>query len=142
MMFPAHLRHTFAGLCIALAFIMFAANSNGLTGADYSRIREVTPGQATQLIDGGAVVVDVRGTEAYGHRHIPGAVSIPLDQLQQGIAALAIARDRLIVVYCGDGIGHGPEGTALLNKAGYANAVNLKGGIDIWQSEKMPLAQG
>ena len=89
--------------------------------------------EASKLVDGGAMVVDVRGKDAFDARHIPGALNIPLDTLKAGIpAALAKAKAEPIVVYCGDGVRIGPEGTALLNKAGYTKAMNVEKGIQGW----------
>jgi len=97
------------------------------------QVRSVSAPEAKQLIDSGAIVVDVRGPESYAGRHIPGAISVPLDRLRDAIpAALAHAIARPIVVYCGDGVRIGPEGTDLLNKAGFRQAVNLDHGIQGW----------
>ena len=82
----------------------------------------------------------MRGEEQYRGRHIPGAVSVPLNSLRDGIPA-AVPRDitRPIVFYCGDGVTIGPEGTSILNKAGYAKAVNLQGGIQGWVNAGFPV---
>jgi rhodanese-related sulfurtransferase len=47
---------------------------------------------------GSAVVVDVRPAEEFGAGHIPGAVSIPLDELTGRLAELPT--DREVVAYC------------------------------------------
>ena len=46
------------------------------------------------------------------------------------------------MVYCGDGTTLGPEGTHILNKAGFAGAVNLKPGIQGWAAAGLPIEQG
>ena len=112
-----------------------------LLAAARAEVPAITPTEAAALIkDGKALVVDVRGPEAYANRHIPGAVRLDEDQVAAG--KLAIARDQPVVVYCGDGVSHGPDSTALLNRAGFANAVNLRGGIDVWEQDKWPVAKG
>jgi rhodanese-related sulfurtransferase len=96
-------------------------------------IREVSAQDGKALIDAGALVVDVRGQDQFNSRHIPGAILIPLDELRVRIpAALEGAQAMTILIYCGDGVTTGPEGTEILNKAGYPNAVNLKPGIEGW----------
>ena len=103
-------------------------------------VRSVTATEAKALVDSGALVVDVRGTAQYDGRHIPGAISVPLATLRAAIpASLAPAITKPVVVYCGDGVTIGPEGTALLNKAGYAKAVNLKSGIQGWADAGYPV---
>jgi len=131
------------GLLVA-ALIWFnlagPGSSPGGAASPAAHVREVSPAQAAALIEDGALVVDVRGPEAYANRHIPGAVRLDEDQVAAG--KLAIARDQPVVVYCGDGVSHGPDSTALLNRAGFANAVNLRGGIDVWEQDKWPVAKG
>lgn len=103
-------------------------------------VSEVSVAEAKSLIDAGAVVVDVRSQEAYGNRHVPGAILVPLSEMRTGIpASLASARDKPIVVYCNDGSSTGPDGTRLLNQAGYNGAVNLKTGIEGWQGSGLPV---
>ena len=48
---------------------------------------------------GGVLVVDVRPREVYDRGHIPGAVSIPLDDLEAHLDRLAREK-RPIVTYC------------------------------------------
>ena len=127
------------GLLVA-ALVWFNLGGSGGAGSPAANVREVSPAQASVLIESGALVVDVRGPEAYANRHIPGAIRLDEDQVAAG--KLAIARDQPGVVYCGDGVSHGPDSTALLNRAGFANAVNLRGGIDVWEHDKWPVAKG
>lgn len=127
---------------VPLAFLVLIWGKNG--PALTKQIAEVSASEAKALVDSGAVVVDVdvRSEEAYGKRHLPGAVLIPLSQLQSGIpASLADAKDKPIVVYCNDGAHTGPEGTRLLNQAGYKGAVNLKSGIEGWQGAGYAIQQ-
>lgn len=103
-------------------------------------VKEVSVVEAKALVDAGALVVDVRGPEAYGGRHVPGALSVPLAQLKAQIpASLSGAKDQSIVVYCNDGVATGPEGTQLLNNAGFGKAVSMKSGIEGWQSAGLPV---
>lgn len=103
-------------------------------------IKNVTVPEAKALVDTGALVIDVRSEEAYKHRHIPGAILMPLSVLRVGIpASLAYAKDKPVVVYCNDGVTTGPEGTHLLNKAGYTKAVNIKSGIEGWAGAALPI---
>ncbi|MEF8787601.1 MAG: rhodanese-like domain-containing protein, partial [Planctomycetota bacterium] len=48
--------------------------------------------------DGEVTVIDVRPQEEYTAGHIPGAISIPLEKLEDRLAELP--RDRRIVAYC------------------------------------------
>lgn len=106
-------------------------------------ITEVGIDAARALIAADAIVVDVRPPEMFAFRHLAGALNAPLDELTREIpAALVAAKTRALLVYCGDGVTHGPEATALLNRAGYAGAVNLKQGIEGWAAAGLPLEYG
>jgi len=121
----------------ALLILFFLIRTSSTETFD---VRSVTANEAKQLIDSGAVVVDVRGREQFDGRHIPGAISVPLSALRAAIpTSLAHAIAEPVVVYCGDGVTIGPEGTALLNKAGYARAVNLQSGIQGWADAGFPV---
>ena len=54
----------------------------------------------------------------------------------------SIALDKPVVVYCGDGARTGPEGTYVMNQAGYSGAVNLTGGLEGWAQAGLPTASG
>ena len=123
-------------LVIGIAIIFAFSNS---TSKNFD-IKNVTVPEAKVLVDTGALVIDVRSEEAYKHRHIPGALLMPLSVLRAGIpASLAYAKDKPVVVYCSDGVTTGPEGTHLLNKAGYTKAVNIKSGIEGWAGAALPI---
>ena len=107
------------------------------------QVKEVLVEEVRLLLAAGALIVDVRQRAAYEERHIAGAISAPLAQLEVAIpAALAPARDLPIVVYCGDGSTLGPEGTHTLNQAGFAGAVNLKPGLKGWADAGLPIEHG
>ena len=119
--------------------LYIAFRNPGVTTYD---ITSVNAGAARSLIDSGAMVIDVRGRNAFEATHIPGAISLPLEQLEAGIPAIyenLKAKD--VVVYCGDGSTRGPKGTSLLNKAGFAHAVNLEAGITGWTRAGYPVVK-
>jgi 3-mercaptopyruvate sulfurtransferase SseA len=62
-------------------------------------VRRVTIAELRDMLDQGkAVVVDVRGDEAYKQEHIKGALDIPEAQLISRAGELP--KDKLIVLYC------------------------------------------
>ncbi|MET1082106.1 MAG: rhodanese-like domain-containing protein [Burkholderiales bacterium] len=103
-------------------------------------VRNVSVAEAKSMVEAGALVVDVREEDKFNHRHLPGALLVPVSVLRLGIpATFTYARDKPILVYCGDGVTTGPEGTELLNKAGYTNAVNMEAGIKGWADAGLPV---
>lgn len=57
--------------------------------------------EVKQLLDQGAQLVDVLGEDDFEHAHLPGAINIPLKQLDEK-AAGRLDRNRPVLVYCND----------------------------------------
>ncbi|MGE0132074.1 MAG: rhodanese-like domain-containing protein [Blastocatellales bacterium] len=51
------------------------------------------------LADGKAIIIDVRGTDAYKMSHIKGAIDVPLNKLESGDFK-DMPKDKRIVAYC------------------------------------------
>ena len=62
---------------------------------DYQRLRE--------LIAGGAQLVEVLPQQEFDDEHLPGAINIPLKQLD-GASTELLDKQRSVVVYCWDGL--------------------------------------
>jgi rhodanese-related sulfurtransferase len=56
-----------------------------------------------RLLDDGAQLVEVLPPEEYADEHLPGAINIPLKQLDAESAA-QLDRSKAVVVYCWDGL--------------------------------------
>jgi rhodanese-related sulfurtransferase len=57
--------------------------------------------EVKQLLDQGAQLLDVLGQDEFEHDHLPGAINIPLKQLDATTAA-RLDRARPVLVYCND----------------------------------------
>jgi rhodanese-related sulfurtransferase len=88
---------------------------------------------ARRLRDGDdLVVLDVRPATEHAAGHLPGAVSIPVDELRRRLAELP--RDREVVAYCrGPYCAFAHEAVALLREAGFS-ARRLEDGLPEWQA--------
>jgi rhodanese-related sulfurtransferase len=89
---------------------------------------------------GEVIVLDVRPPEEYRAGHIPGAISVPLHQLNRRLSDLP--RDREIVAYC-----RGPycvlaiEAVELLRERGF-EATRLEDGVPDWRARGFPVTVG
>lgn len=87
---------------------------------------------------GAAFVIDVRPLDEFAAGHIPGAVHLPLAQLERRLAELP--RDQEIVAYC-----RGPycvmafEAVARLRASGF-QARRLQDGFPEWRLARLPVA--
>ncbi|MEW5851836.1 MAG: rhodanese-like domain-containing protein [Myxococcota bacterium] len=84
---------------------------------------------ARELVQKGALLLDVRTREEYAQRHIPGAVNVPVQELAQRVAEVG-SKTRTVVVYCRSGQRSGVARDLLL-RAGFQDVVNL-GSINNW----------
>ncbi len=83
------------------------------------------------------VIVDARSAEAFGLKHIPGAINIP-HRLMTHETTSMIDRSVLVVTYC-DGIGCNASTKGALNMARLGFRVReLIGGIDWWVRDGHP----
>ena len=79
------------------------------------------------------LVVDVRSPDQYEKEHIPGAINIPLDKLEEKLGELP--RDRPIVVYCGSSrCTASLKAARLLSEKGFTNIYRYVGGLADWKT--------
>jgi rhodanese-related sulfurtransferase len=94
-------------------------------------VPEVTAEHGQQMVEEGAVLLDVREADEWDAGHAPEAVWIPMGELQHRVDELP--PDRRIVAICRTGARSAVVAGALID-AGY-DAVNLDGGMRAWASE-------
>ena len=88
---------------------------------------------AKQMISGEeSFIVDVRGYDTYAKAHIPGAVSMPLEELPNLTGVLPDDRETPILCVCQKG-NASLSGTLFLVSLGYKNVKSLNGGTLGWQ---------
>ena len=82
------------------------------------------------------VVLDVRPKDEFDAGHLPGAVSVPLAELERRLKQLPKSRD--IVAYCrGPYCALAPEAVRVLTKRGY-RARRLEDGFPEWSAAGLP----
>lgn len=112
--------------------------------AYYAARDDLEPVPARELLDrakkGLVTVLDVRPPEEYAAGHVPGAVNIPVHELERRLAELP--RRREVVAYC-----RGPyclmayDAVALLRKKGL-KARRLEDGLPEWRLARLPVERG
>ncbi|MCP3671833.1 MAG: metalloregulator ArsR/SmtB family transcription factor [Gammaproteobacteria bacterium] len=109
---------------------------------DYLKVKDnLEPVPACELLerarDGLVTVLDVRPPEEYASGHLPGAINIPLDELEKHLDELD--PDHEVVAYC-----RGPhcvlafDAVLRLREKGI-NARRLDGGLPEWRLEGLPV---
>ncbi|MFA6001155.1 MAG: rhodanese-like domain-containing protein [Thermoleophilia bacterium] len=114
-------------MALAGGYIIFRIAATRLSG-----INNVDPDEAEKLISQeGAVVIDVRTHDEYAGSRIPNAKHIPLSQIGNRLKELERYRERPVVVNCRSG-SRSARACKLLNKNGFSEVYNLRGGIRSW----------
>jgi len=103
-----------------------------------SSVRDVAPQEAKQLIDAGALVVDVREDFEWAHGHLPGSRHLPAGRLAAELDSLP--RDRELILICASG-SRSSHLCAALERHGFANLYNLSGGIYAWMRSGLPVVR-
>jgi len=95
--------------------------------------------KAQGLINNDASVIDLRNPEAYGRGHIVGAKNIQMDELDSRLGQLD--KSKAVVVVCDAGVTSN-RAVDRLKKAGFESAWGLKGGMNAWTQDGLPVVTG
>jgi rhodanese-related sulfurtransferase len=104
-----------------------APDANGVANDSVAAVKN--------LIDHGALVLDVRTDAEWNAGRLAGSVHIPLAQVQARHAELPM--NRTIVAVCHEG-GRSYKAAFALRQLGY-NVVNLAGGLKAWVAAGLPV---
>ena len=93
--------------------------------------RDVDPREAQKLVEAGAVnLVDVRTPQETSGGIIPGALLIPVDELERRQRELP-KNGKATLVYCAGG-GRSAAACEMLSAQGFSGMLNLTGGFNAW----------
>jgi rhodanese-related sulfurtransferase len=95
----------------------------------FGRGREIQVGDARKLVAAGARLVDVRSPEEYARGHLPGAVNIPVQDLDRRLADVGPV-DHELIVYCRSGH-RSSRAAQILREHGFTKVHNL-GPMTAW----------
>ena len=95
----------------------------------------ITAEEAKQIMDAeeGYIILDVRTQEEYDQGHIPGAIVISHEEIEEKAEEVLTDKDQLILVYCRSGRRSKIAAEALVER-GYTNIKEFGGIID-WPYE-------
>ncbi|WP_027285363.1 rhodanese family protein [Rubritepida flocculans] len=94
--------------------------------------------EAARLIrEQGALLVDVRGPDEHARARIPGALNLPLDQLDE--AALAAHAGKPVLFHCRSGMRTTGTAPKLADCTEGMQAFIVEGGLDAWQRAGLPV---
>ena len=103
-------------------------------------IRELSPREALQRQQVGALLLDVRETFEHATGMAVGAVPLPRGEIAQHMDEIAPDRSAEIMAICA----HGPRSlmaARMLQQMGYTNVASVVGGTARWVEEGLPVAK-
>lgn len=108
----------------------------------FRRYAEVNSAQLTMLINRhDATVLDVSALNDYEKGHIVNALHIAASQVDPDAKPLAGLKDKPLAVYCRTGM-TAEQVCSRLSKQGFNQLYCLKGGLQAWISDQLPVTKG
>lgn len=101
----------------------------------------VSPQEAIQLMNRGALAVDLRPADQFEAGHLAGARRMDGEQVLKGGEVLKKHKQKPLIVYCDRG-SLAAAAVRQLRAQGFAQAVNLRGGLNAWRAEHLPVEKG
>jgi len=119
---------------IILFFILAACRSEGEAETTFEAIR-LSPREAQDIChaQNNVLLLDVRSEAEFETFHLPGAVSLPHDEIETRAADMLPDKDRVIFVYCRAG-NRSRVAADLLARMGYSRVYDI-GGVNDWITE-------
>ena len=103
--------------------------------------QSVGPADAVRLLNQGALLLDVRTQAEFDSGHILDAKHVPQEQLAQAGEAYKRYKEKVVVTCCESGARSGAA-ARVLQAQGFTNVVNLRGGLQAWRADSLPLVKG
>jgi rhodanese-related sulfurtransferase len=125
-----------AGGTAALVLAVLAYEASRLRSGGQS----VGPTDAVRLLNQGALLLDLRTQAEFDSGHILDARHVPQDQLASSVETLKKYKDKVVIACCESGMRSG-AGARVLQAQGFTKVVNMKGGLQAWRAENLPLVK-
>lgn len=98
-------------------------------------LQRISPERACQLLESGAVLVDIRDADEHARERIALARNLPLSSV--GTTPLSVDGATAVIFHCKSGARTGANATKLANAA--CGAYVLEGGLDAWKRAGLPV---
>ena len=85
---------------------------------------QISAADALEHLKKGAVVIDVRSTDEYNTEHLPSAVNLPLDVIENAVPQRLPDKNQILLLHCQSGM-RSAIAMRKLQHMGYTNVFNL-----------------
>jgi len=132
----------FVGNHLLLTAVWFAIGILLLISINKGAAAAVSSQQLVNMINREeALVIDIRKSAEFKNNHIAGSRSIETTQLDSQMSKLEKWKNKPIVVVCNAGV-QASAACTQLKKNGFEQVYKLKGGIQTWLADSLPLTKG
>ena len=101
----------------------------------------ISPNEAVQCMNREkGVVIDVSTKEEFSASHIKTSVSVPLEELETRLQAVAKNKSVPLIMVCESGI-RSKRAQAVAQKLGYEKVHSLQGGLKAWKEANLPVSK-
>ena len=112
-----------------------------LVEAAKTAVREATFSGASEKVEQGAIMVDVREDSEWEKGRAAGAIHLGRGIIERDIVATIPEKNTEIILYCGGGY-RSALAAESLQKMGYSNVWSMIGGWKAWKEEDAPTEVG
>ena len=109
-----------------LVCTLFLCSCNDEKKEEKAVLESVTCNEMLELVDDGAVLIDVRTLAEYNAQHLDGAINLPVDNIGDTINNKVTDKETKIVLYCRSGNRSATAGQILIDM-GYKNVYDMGG---------------
>ena len=90
-----------------------------------------------RLASGSITAIDVRSADEYNAGHVPGALNIPHNQIEERLDQILHLKDKPVLLYCRSGRRAGMA-EATLTELGFTQLYHLQGDMQGWSENRLP----
>lgn len=125
---------------LALAFVVVSfLLIQDLLESTFKKFESLSPLLAvTRMNSNNITVVDVREPHEFVQGHIENAQNVPLGKLEEQLGTLEPYKNKEVMVVCQSGT-RTTAACKILVKAGFEKLLSLKGGMQSWEDNKLPI---
>jgi rhodanese-related sulfurtransferase len=131
------IEHVYLTAATLLVLVLLLVTEFRLAAGSFAA---VSPQQAVMLANRGALLLDVRPAEAYAAGHLASARNFPGGAIADGAKQLEKWKDKPVVVYCDTGLTSG-SAARHLQRLGFTQVKNLRGGLTAWRADNLPVVK-
>ena len=122
-------------IIIAAAAISLTLAGCGAQSSGSASFNQISSSEAIEMMseNTGYQIVDVRTQAEYAGGHIPDAICIPNESIDENVTSMLPDKDQMLFIYCRSG-NRSKQAANKLANLGYTNIYEI-GGINSWGGE-------